>query len=136
MTTITTRYKGEMLFETQVGRHTLTIDVPEQMGGKDRGPMPPQLFIASLGSCVGALVASYCERHGMDTRDMSVNVDFEKADHPARLKNIKVTVSLPHADCSEQCRRDALLRVAEHCPVHETIETLKDIEFDIISDKS
>ena len=54
MTTITTRYKSEMLFETQVGRHTLIIDVPEQMGGKDRGPMPPQRFIASLGSCAGS----------------------------------------------------------------------------------
>ena len=76
------------------------------------------------------------ERHGMDTRDMSMNVAFGKAEHSARLRNINVIVSLPHADCSEQCCRDALLRVAEHCPVHETIETLKDVEFDIISGKN
>lgn len=132
MSTITTEYKGDMLFETTVGKHRLTIDVPANIGGKDRGPMPPQLFIASLGSCVGALVAEYCERHGEDTRDMSIDVDYEKTDHPSRLANIKVTVRLPNADCSKQCRRDALRRVAEHCPVHKTIETLHGVEFKIV----
>ena len=132
MPMITTEYKGDMLFETTVGKHRLTIDVPSNIGGKDRGPMPPQLFIASLGSCVGALVAEYCERHEVDTRDMAVDVDFDKTDHPSRLTNIKVTVRLPNADCSKQCRRDALRRVAEHCPVHETIETLQGVEFKIV----
>lgn len=57
MAIITTAYQGDMLFETTIGRHKLTIDVPREMGGQDRGPMPPQPFTASLGSCVGVLVA-------------------------------------------------------------------------------
>lgn len=47
MATITTAYRGEMSFETTLGNHRLTIDVPEGMGGRDRGPTPPELFIAS-----------------------------------------------------------------------------------------
>jgi len=132
MTTITTNYLGDRLFETKLGHHTLTTDVPEEMGGKDRGPVPPQLFIASLATCVGALVAQYCERKGTDIRDMTVEVEFEKLSHPARLANIHVTVRLPNADVSSGRCRDALVKVAEHCPVHATIETVKAIRFDIL----
>lgn len=135
MSKITTFYRGDMLFETQLGNHRLTIDVPPTMGGKDRGPMPPQLFIASLGSCVGALVAEYCERRGMDAGEMTVDVTFEKTEHPSRLTDIRVTVTLPNADCSAQRCRDALLRVAEHCPVHQTIETVQGVTFDIVGGK-
>jgi uncharacterized OsmC-like protein len=42
-----------MSFETTLGNHRLLIDVPASMGGKDRGPTPPELFVASLGSCGG-----------------------------------------------------------------------------------
>lgn len=133
MPRITTEYKGDMLFESKIDHHRVVIDVPESMGGKDRGLMPPQLFIISLGSCVGAFVAKYAEQHGMDTKGLTVDVDFEKSEHPTRLTDIKVRIVLPEADCSERCRREALRKVAEHCPVHETIETINKIDFDIVN---
>jgi len=132
MSMITTQYLGDMIFETKLGHHTLVTDVPEEMGGKDRGPVPPQLFIASLSTCVGALVAQYCERKGNDTRDMMVTVEFKKLSHPARLANIHVTVRLPRANVSSGHCRDALVKVAKHRPVHATIETVQGIQFDIV----
>lgn len=133
MATITTTYKGDMLFEANIGGHKITIDVPPAMGGNDRGPTPPQLFIASLGSCVGAFVAQYCERNGIDAQDMAVDVSFDKVDNPTRLVNIRATVRLPHDTCHN--REAAIRRVAEHCPVHETIDTMEGIKFEIL-DKS
>ncbi len=100
------------------------------MGGRDRGPTPPEVFVASLGSCVAAFVAQYCERNGVNTTDLSVDVAFDKADDPSRLVNLKVTVNLPHGECKQ--RKAALQRVAEHCPVHETISTLGGIEIEIL----
>ena len=47
MAKITTYYKGDMLFESKLGNHSVIIDVPAGMGGQDRGPTPPELFIAS-----------------------------------------------------------------------------------------
>ena len=130
MDQITTTYQGNMLFESKLGRHSILIDVPPTMGGSDRGPTPPELFVASLGSCVGAFVASYCERNGVNTEGMSVDVTFDKADKPTRLVNLKIKVNLPCGECQD-CEK-ALLRVAEHCPVHETISTLEDVEFEIV----
>lgn len=132
MAKITTYYKGDMLFETVMGNHKLLIDVPEGMGGQDRGPMPPQLFIASLGSCVAALIAEYCVTHDTDATDMTVDVTFDKVENPSRLTNIKVRVNMPHAMCSDERRIKTLKRVAEHCPVHATIETIQSIEFEIV----
>lgn len=130
MATITTFYKGEMLFESKLGNHSILIDVPASMGGRDRGPTPPELFVASLGSCVGAFVADYCRRAGIDTRDLTVDVSFDKAEDPTRLANLKVRVNLPYGDCAK--REQAIRRVAEHCPVHETIATLKGIEIELV----
>jgi uncharacterized OsmC-like protein len=129
MAKITTHYKGDMLFESKLGNHNVVIDVPYAMGGGDRGPTPPQLFIASLGSCVGAFVANYCEPKGINTSDMTIDISFDKVENPTRLVNLKVAVNLPYGEC--QNREKALLRVAEHCPVHETINMLDEIEIKI-----
>lgn len=130
MATITTFYKGNMLFETKIGKHTLTIDVPPDMGGSDRGLQPPQLFVASLGSCIGAFVAQYCEQVGIDDKDMTVELSFDKVPDPTRLVNLKATIKLPHGDCGK--RVQAIERVAEHCPVHETISTMRGLTFEIL----
>jgi uncharacterized OsmC-like protein len=132
MAKITTHYKGDMLFESQIGDHSILIDVPESMGGSDRGPMPPQLFVASLGSCIGAFVAQYCEKNGIDDEGMTVEITFDKAPDPTRLTDLKVTVRLPQGDCSKRVK--AIERVAAHCPVHSTIQTMKDLEIEILGE--
>lgn len=126
---ITTIYRGDMLFESKLGNHNVLVDVPASMGGSDRAPTPPEFFIASLGSCVAAFVADNCRRSGLDVAGLSVDVTFDKVENPTRLANIKVTVRLPQADCGK--RRQSLLKVAEHCPVHETIRAFGGIEIDI-----
>lgn len=130
MPTIITHYRGDMLFESVLGNHSLTIDLPAEMGGSDRGPTPPEVFIASLGSCVGAFVATYCRNTGIDDEGLTVDVSYDKADDPSRLVNVRVVVKLPKSEVGR--REDALLRVAAHCPVHETIETVNSIEFELL----
>ena len=133
MPSITTEYKGDALFETVLGSHTLKVDVPESMGGKNRGPMPPQLFIASLGSCVGVLVRDFCTHHDLDPEGLKIDVSYEFSKHPNRMTDVVVDVSLPNAHCDDNCTRKALEHVAEHCPVHETIATLKEVQFNIVT---
>jgi uncharacterized OsmC-like protein len=134
MNTISTYHKGDMLFETQLGTHHVLIDVPPSMGGTDRGPTPPEFFVASLGSCVAALVANYCNSVGLDAADLSVDVTFDKAEDPTRLTNVKVVIHLPHAEVNG--RERAILRVAERCPVHETICSLGGVDIALNGDSS
>lgn len=134
MSTITTYYRGDMRFESVMGEHRLVIDAPESIGGKGRGPTPPELFVTSLGSCVAAFVASYCETVGLDTTDMTVDVGFGQAEGepacPTCLVDIEIVINLPSAEVGP--RERAIQRVAEHCPVHETVEyRLKSIDFEV-----
>lgn len=130
MAQIVTHYKGDMLFESVIGNHLLTIDVPADMGGEDRGPIPPQLFVASLGSCIGAFVAQYCDINGIDNTDMSVVISYEKSSQPTRLVNLQAVVKLPHGDCGARVK--AIERVADLCPVHETIKTMHGLAITIL----
>jgi putative redox protein len=129
MAKITTIYKGDMLFESTIGEHTIAIDVPDGMGGKNRGPMPPQLFIASIGSCVAALVTEYCEHHNIDATGLTVDIEFEKISNPTRLTNIRSIVTLPNATVHQ--KDAAIRRVAERCPVHETIVNMPEMAIEI-----
>jgi putative redox protein len=134
MASITTYYKGDMRFEAVMGEHRLVIDAPASIGGTGRGPTPPELFVTSLGSCVAAFVAHYCEQVGLETTDLSVDVGFEqaegRADCPTCLVDFEVVINLPHAEAG--AREQAIRRVAEHCPVHETVEyRLKAIDFEV-----
>ncbi|OGL38482.1 MAG: hypothetical protein A2042_08725 [Candidatus Schekmanbacteria bacterium GWA2_38_11] len=56
---------------------------------------------------------------------MAINVKWEKAKDPDRIGTIKVDIKLPE-DVGK--RKAALLKVAEHCLVHNTITHLPIIE--------
>lgn len=122
MATITTTYKGDRLFETEIGPFRIVTD-----SRNADAPTAPQLFITSLGACVAAVVSGYCYHAGLDATGLTVDVDYEWADNPGRLTDIKVQVNLPNANISG--REKALQRVATHYPVHETIAQWSDIEF-------
>ena len=127
---VSTYYKGDMLFESQIGNHKVLVDVPDVMNGSDRAPTPPDYFVASLGSCVAAFVANYCQQVGLDPSGLRVDVTFDKAEDPTRLINLKVSIYVPNAEFKK--REKAFMRVAGHCPVHETITTTDHIDFELV----
>ncbi len=128
MSHISTYYKGNGLFESVMGNHTITIDMPESMGGRDRGPMPPHLFAASLSSCVGVLITDFCHKHQLNPEGLEVHASYEMAKHPIRISDIKVNVELPNMVCDDECMQKAIAHVAEHCPVHETVCSMEDVD--------
>jgi uncharacterized OsmC-like protein len=134
MSTITAVYRGDQGIEAIVGKHRLLVDAPPGLGGKGRGPTSSELFVASLGTCVAAFVGAYCDRAGLDTTDLTVDVTFDQQDDPTCLVDIEVVVNLPHADAGQ--REAAIRRVAEHCPVHETVEYSLDVVHFEVRDRS
>ena len=127
---ISTVYKGDMLFESEIGKHRVLIDVPAAMGGSDRAPTPPEIFVASLGSCVAAFVVQYCERSGTDAGGIRVDVSFDKVENPSAADQFQGHHRAAARDCKQ--RREAWLRVAEHCIVHETISNMGEIELEVL----
>jgi len=119
MPEITVHHRGDMQFETQIGNHRLIIDVPPEMKGKDRGLTPPQLFIASLASCIAVFAASYCNNAGINVEGLMVSLSFNKLDKPVRLGNLSAVIKIPRGESDG--REKAIIHAAEHCPLHETL---------------
>lgn len=118
MTKVTTHLNGNSLFQTELGDHIVITDP----SGRE-APSPPEILVASLGACVGILVRDYCERSGIDATGLTVDVEYGKASNPYRLADFKVDINLPNGRVNG--RSGAIIRVAEHCPVHQTMCTLE-----------
>ena len=128
MDLITVTRKAGLEFGIRVRGHELTSDMPVANGGQDAGPSPAELLAGSLGACVGMMVQSYCQKHGYDG-DVGVSLTLELVDSPKRIGGIVVDVELPEGVPED--RRDAVRRMAERCPIHETLKDPPRVDIDI-----
>jgi putative redox protein len=109
---------GTLRHEIDVnGRHTITTDEPESLGGTDTGPAPHELLAATLASCVSTMIVLYAQRKDWDLGDIRVDVDYDADVTPRR---VEVTVHLPDGLTTEQTEQ--LTRVADTCPVRRALE--------------
>jgi uncharacterized OsmC-like protein len=125
---LTIHHEEELRFSARSGEHDLTIDLPVPLGGTGRGMTPPQLFIASLGACLGVYVVDYCETIGVPSQGLKVQMRWEQTGRPKRIGRIRAEIMFPHADVTP-ARLAAIRRVAEQCLLHNTLRQAP--EFDI-----
>ena len=118
-------HRGGDQFDIAVGGHVLRVDQPAAGGGDDTGPTPTELFIASLASCVAFYVRRYLARHDLPTERLAVEATFDMGARPTRVSGVHVRLILPAGVPAE--RRDALLAVATHCTVHNTLTTAPEV---------
>ncbi|HSP60872.1 MAG TPA: alpha/beta fold hydrolase [Ornithinimicrobium sp.] len=119
---------GGYAHSAEAGRHTWVLDEPTAAGGQDDGPDPYQVVLSGLGACTSMTMRMYARRKGWDYGATTVQVrhsriharDCEECETTeGRLERIDRTITLDPALSAEQ--REALLRIADKCPVHRTL---------------
>jgi putative redox protein len=106
--------------------HTVVTDQPVDAGGTDEGATPTELLVAALASCVAYFVGRYLVRHGLPREGLAVTAEFRMAaGRPARVGDIQLRIEVPGGVPAE--RRAALLAVAAHCTVHNTLRQEPDV---------
>ena len=113
----------------QARSHSLLSDQPAENGGEDSGMTPPELLLASLGSCAAYYAAEYLRTRNLAFKGVEVSVTAEKMKAPARLGNFRVRVVSPVSLTAEQ--HEAMLRSVQHCVVHSTLTNSPDIAVEI-----
>jgi uncharacterized OsmC-like protein len=116
---VTVHHLGAVQFEIRARQHTVLSDQPAENQGFDEGMTPPELFLASLGSCAAYYAAEYLRQKGLATEGTKVKVTAEKVPNPARLDNIHIEVELP-AYCEERDRA-GVDRAVHRCLIHNTL---------------
>ncbi len=122
--------QGTFLNHIVVGDHRFLADEPVDIGGFDAGPSPYDLLGAALGACTSMTLRLYADRKQLPLDRVTVEVTHAKThaddldaciegagpliDHFQR--RIAVDGDLDDA------QRSSLLRIADKCPVHRTLE--------------
>jgi len=121
---------GGLKFLAQTRKHEVIFDQPKEEGGEDRGMTPVELFIASLGSCIGTYIVWFCERHNIATDGMRIDLSWASGENPIRISRIRANVNLP-VKVPESIRQ-ALVRKAKHCTIHNTLIHPPEVEISLI----
>ncbi|MFZ0629849.1 MAG: OsmC family protein [Acidobacteriaceae bacterium] len=116
---VSVQHLGAVQFEIRARTHTIVSDQPAENHGFDEGMTPPELFLASLGSCAAYYAAEYLRQKGLATEGTRVTVHAEKLLNPARLDNFRIEVELPLA-CEERDRA-GVDRAVHRCLIHNTL---------------
>ncbi len=117
-------------FVVDVRAHFLTTDQPYDAGGQDLGPTPVELFVVSLGACIGYFAERYMRRHEIDADGLRVQCRFQMAEHPARVSRIDVNLALPAGFPPE--RLDGLRAVVDRCTVHNSMRQPPEVRVELV----
>jgi uncharacterized OsmC-like protein len=129
MLEVTVEHLGAVQFEVKTRGHSVVSDQPAENGGFDEGMTPPELMLASLGSCAGFYAADYLKRQKLAVEGTRVRVTAEKAKDPARLDNFKIEVDVP-AELSEEHRK-GVEEAVHRCLIHNTLMHPPKIELEV-----
>ena len=116
---ISVEHLGGVQFEIKARQHVILSDQPAENGGFDEGMTPPEMLLASLGSCAGFYAAQYLKKHKRSTEGTIVRVTADKAIEPARLDNFRIALEIP-GDLNQQDLEGVHLAV-QHCLIHNTL---------------
>lgn len=108
---------------------TLRVDEPADMGGTETGPTPYDYLAMALASCTAMTTRVYAQGKKWRVGEIGAAVthnrvhakDCQDCEHTTgRVDRLERTLHLPEGLTQEQ--RDSLVRIADRCPVHLTLE--------------
>jgi putative redox protein len=117
---INVEHLGSLQFQIKARGHLIVSDQPTEQGGFDEGMTPPELLLASLGSCAGFYAAQYFRKHKLAIEGTCVRVTCDKSKDPVvRMDNFQIVVESP-VELSEEHRK-GVYEAVEHCLVKNTL---------------
>ena len=117
---VTVEHLGSVQFEIHARNHSVISDQSVNDGGFDEGMTPPELLLASLGSCAGYYAAQYLRKNKLAIEGTRVRVTCDKVKDPsARMTNFVIEVDAAVDMSDAHCK--GVAEAVEHCLVHNTL---------------
>ena len=115
-------FPGGKKVNAEMGGITIPTDQPPEDGGDGSAPSPFIYFLASLGTCAGIYVLSFCQQRGIASEGLALTQQVEFTHDEAgknRLSRLTLDISLPHGFPEKY--RNAIVKTAELCTVKKVI---------------
>jgi uncharacterized OsmC-like protein len=116
-------------FNIDARSHAIVSDQPIENGGADTGMTPPELLLASLGSCAAYYALQYLRTRSLADSGVEVTVTAEKLRQPARLGDFHIDVVCPVSLTEDQ--QQGMLRSVHQCLVHNTLLSTPEIAINL-----
>ena len=116
---VTVEHLGAVQFEIKARQHVIASDQPAENGGFDEGMTPPELMLASLGSCAAFYAAAYLRKHKLAEEGTRVRVTADKRKDPPRLDDFRNFVDVPAG--LDPKHIEGVERAVHQCLIHNTL---------------
>ena len=132
-------WKGGMRIDAVAGGHTLIVDQPAGMGGKDEGANPLQYQLVSLGGCIGTIAVIVAKQERIDMKAFSVEVEADidtdflmgkTTEGRAGFTEIRVNAHID-ADMTEDEKKAFLEKVDARCPISDILANTASLVFKV-----
>jgi len=112
-------FPGGKRVTASYGAFEIATDQGLGSGGEAAAPEPFDLFLASLATCAGYYVLSFCSKRGLPFHDIRVVQRWQR-DAQHRIRTIALAIEVPPDFPAKY--HDALVRAASQCAVKRTLE--------------
>lgn len=115
-------FPGGKKVNAEFGGIVIPTDQSVGDGGENSAPSPFIYFLASLGTCAGIYVLSFCQQRDIATEGMSLSQRMEfgvDENDKKRLSRVTLDITLPPGFPEKY--RNAVVKTAELCTVKKVI---------------
>jgi len=123
-------FEGNKKVNAEFNGQIIMTDQPVQAGGDGSAPAPFTLFLASIGTCAGIYVKSFCTQRGIPTDEITITQKMNYNYKTRLVDDIQLNINLPK-DFPEKYKA-AIINAANLCAVKEHLNNPPNIEVSTI----
>jgi ribosomal protein S12 methylthiotransferase accessory factor len=109
---------------------TIKTDQSIREGGEGSAPEPFSLFIASIGTCTGVYVLSFCQKRKIPTDNIFLLLRLEKNKDTHMIEKMSIEIQVPE-DFPENYKK-AIVKTANLCAVKKHLDNPPEIDINVI----
>ena len=123
------RVNAELYDEKGEATFVIATDQSIKSGGDGSAPEPYSYFLASIGTCAGIYVLSFCKKNDISTEGLEILQHHEfSPDDQGKVRLGKLTIKIMLPSGFPEKYLDAIIRVADQCAVKKTIANPPEFE--------
>lgn len=115
-------FPGGMRVDAEINGTVIRTDQPAFFGGEGTAPGPFIHFLASIGTCAGVHILTFCQQREIPTEGISLNQHMEyvkTGGESSRLSKVSIDVVVP-PDFPKKYY-NALVKVVDQCAVKQVM---------------
>ncbi|MBF0344870.1 MAG: OsmC family protein [Nitrospirae bacterium] len=115
-------FPGGKRVNAEIDGMTIPTDQSVKSGGDGSAPEPFKYFLASIGTCAGIYVLSFCQKNNIPTEGLTLTQRLEYAlDSGGKTYLSKIGIDINVPSSFPEKYHEAIIRVADQCAVKKAI---------------